>query len=614
MAQPQHTRNDRHNPPGGDIYDVFATSMARRTFETFANWRVTVTEISSPDSERAEYRSLFESYLRERDLVRLPPVYEGYPTPRFTQAIDYFTTRHRGEAVAQRRGLADFSNRNLFTEGTQFSVDFPLPPANPSSTAYEVLSTPPRLLADRGFIGERIYSVAPIDSVNPGFADPALASSDGRIPVAAEGLWSAYGGEQLSRLAPIPLEFYVTHADLLLPRAVAYSTGLIDYFYRGKLSVSAPADGPYAALDHGTPHFVDVQGYPRRHDNNAVFGFTRLRLRVANLTPAIAPSGGGAGVRQVAAGGRLLAVARYHRNPCYQANLDGEWTRVFPGDIAQVPAAGACASRDALRTGYEEISVSAPINVRGDIDQQNPLAAAFDFSADPIPINVTDLRVQVVYRGVLGEEADGIAVGHADLPEPFYVAFLNNSDYYNEYGAWVRGTPNGLFPPEEVGNLELIMGVAGGNGVRVIDSVGVLRSARFARVAVLDQSAPYAAYLALRFVADQIGVGRTFDIASAPVRQATREEVGLGGYQPMPTIRERGVSYHVLGGLHRREGDLPAPPLYELPPMSPRTADPNVLSVVQGLIRTDEAGTTWPIQLMAPTTLNPAEFDGGQVH
>ena len=65
------------------------------------------------------------------------------------------------------------------------------------------------------------------------------------------------------------------------------------------------------------------------------------------------------------------------------------------------------------------------------------IPVTFDFGSDPIPVNATDLFVQVVYRGPLGDEQDGIAVGMYDVREPSYLTLWNNSDYAACNGAWV---------------------------------------------------------------------------------------------------------------------------------------------------------------------------------
>jgi hypothetical protein len=96
------------------------------------------------------------------------------------------------------------------------------------------------------------------------------------------------------------------------------------------------------------------------------------------------------------------------------------------------------------RSKYQEISVSAPAVVTAtNLNGASSTPVTFDFSNDPIPINATDLFIQVVYRGQLGNEKDGIAVGMIDVREPSYVTLWNNSDYAGCNGAWATGNGNG---------------------------------------------------------------------------------------------------------------------------------------------------------------------------
>jgi hypothetical protein len=54
---------------------------------------------------------------------------------------------------------------------------------------------------------------------------------------------------------------------------------------------------------------------------------------------------------------------------------------------------------------------------------------AFDFP-NPIPINATDLQLQVVYRGPLGSEPDAVAVATRDISEPTYIYQYSSWDQY----------------------------------------------------------------------------------------------------------------------------------------------------------------------------------------
>ena len=248
MAQPQHTRNDAHNPSGLFGRDFGATTPSRRTYEIFTNWRVTPNEeLSSPESERDYFGQMFGDRLLVPDVST-----RAYPIPRFARASDYFTTRRDGLSVSTRRGMADFSNRNFYTEGTVMSTDYPSPPSNPTDPSLSIVTTAPRLLANGSTFREQWIYFPGSDPFESIAADPALIQHAGLIPVGNVSMWSRPSGFVAFQNG-IPLDFYQAHADMLIPRAIAYSAGLVDFFFRGTLEVLAPTDIPIALLDHGTP-------------------------------------------------------------------------------------------------------------------------------------------------------------------------------------------------------------------------------------------------------------------------------------------------------------------------------------------------------------------------
>ena len=119
-----------------------------------------------------------------------------------------------------------------------------------------------------------------------------------------------------------------------------------------------------------------------------------------------------------------------------------------------------------LRTDFQEISVSAELPITAEADLPGgrggtapaSLEKVFDFSADPIPVNATDLFIQVVYRGQLGEETDGIAVGNFDVQEPTFYAGWNNTDYYfNEsLSQWLA--PTATYPARVINGIRVCAG------------------------------------------------------------------------------------------------------------------------------------------------------------
>jgi hypothetical protein len=180
-----------------------------------------------------------------------------------------------------------------------------------------------------------------------------------------------------------------TAQSLLIPRAVGYSAGLINYFFRGKMQISLPPDGVYSLID-GT-----------------ATGFSKVKLGLTNASPQ----------GEDMTGGTLVAVAKFHRNKCYANDLS---------DALSLDGNLHCRSEN------EEIVVSEPIK---DVTLGNsPTQFPFDFSKHPIPKSATDLYIQVVYRGKLGSEADAVVVATKDISEPTYFSYHNDTDYIHIAG------------------------------------------------------------------------------------------------------------------------------------------------------------------------------------
>jgi hypothetical protein len=200
--------------------------------------------------------------------------------------------------------------------------------------------------------------------------------------------------------------------DFLLPRAAAYSTGLINYFFRGRIEITLPAEGVYGVLDHATTYAAGQ-------------GFGKLKLRLRNASPdGVKPSG--ERVPQAMQGGTLVAVAKYTLNGCYQPDLSGDYGARY--DTGEIFEPANCSFAQYL-AGEEQIAQSTAI-LAASLDPVTPTEFTFDFSSQPIPVNARDLRVQVVYTGTLGAEQDAIAFGGKDISEPTHLSIYNSSDYF----------------------------------------------------------------------------------------------------------------------------------------------------------------------------------------
>jgi hypothetical protein len=255
------------------------------------------------------------------------------------------------------------------------------------------------------------------------------------------------------------LDFYLDetcHADYaqkLIPRAVGYSAGLLNYFFRGNLEISAPDTYVYSITDGSVT--------PQQ--------FTHIKAKVLNTTP-----------NENIQNGILQAVARYKVIPNYSP------------DLSNYPPDGVV-----MKTIDFSYSVSEPITLTTEeITSLNtqPTEFTFDFTADTIPAGITDLSLQVVFKGTLGSETDiAIAVGMKDLMEPTHHIFWNLTDMFSLDGHLyiaddIRNDPRvagAYIDPHDI-NFEIAyMGESPPASSPIISATGALPAGRHIRLLVL---------------------------------------------------------------------------------------------------------------------------------
>ncbi len=379
MGQPQHTRNDTHLGPSighESTYEKYIDCLAVGCLIKYTNGPETPLPLLT---------------------------YGNYPLPRFNNYGDFWSTR---DGVTAGRGLADYSNRGFFSAGTNLGKnDYQYPSNNPGSYTLESTAIA-GLIPSLPSVTMNFLTGAVPDTLNP---DPR---NDVRLTT--ESLWDLFLGS--FRTYNLNRFNYNDMASLLVPRAVSYSAGFIDYFFRGKLEISPPTEEVYAIVDHKTVNKKDTDG------------FTRIKLKLKNITQPIN------GVPQDMVGGQLLAVAKFRRNVCYQPDLSGEF------DLRTDLTWNGDCSQDTYRTEEEEILVSEPKTNVSLSSDPSALPTAFTFTfTKPIPINATDLYLQVVYRGPLGTEYDAVVVATKDTYEPTFFSYYNGTDYTminDEYYTW----------------------------------------------------------------------------------------------------------------------------------------------------------------------------------
>jgi hypothetical protein len=488
-ASPQHVRGEPHSLlcNGGFIDDAFEASVATRTYENFSNYRVTFRFDRVLEQAGVTARYSFSNFCDDEKWRRMfdagnqqeprnITAWEQdntYPTPQFSVQRKFFTTRLEDAALNARRGLADYTNRGFFTEGAfEASLGLPNPdlPSPPpvNDPSYAPGTTQTVAVPGLGSVSAQTLFWRVPDAISPNYPDPNIDAS-GRTPVVSRSLWNdvyVIDGVNIPIQGTggnLTLENYTQISDMLPPRAIAYTTGMLNFFFRGKLEIEPLAERMFGVVDMGQPHTMTQDGYPIVTATNKVLGFEKIRLKVRNVTPPIVESGTNEVVNQISGSGKLVAVARYHRNPCYKPDLSGERVQSFALPPQLIITEPTCP--DGVRTNYQEISVSAPMMITSIAElpggTNTPLASVektFDFSADPIPVNATDLFIQVVYRGQLGQETDGIAVGTFDVQEPTFYAAWNNTDYFFSEPLFQWLTPNATFPARVIQGIRVCAG------------------------------------------------------------------------------------------------------------------------------------------------------------
>ncbi|MGH8482295.1 MAG: hypothetical protein ACRES8_07535 [Nevskiaceae bacterium] len=401
MHQPQHVRSDTHC----DDSPVF-----------FGWWLP--NGCATPVASTFLYRpSAYEQYVWEQGAISL----DGYRVPDYAT---FDSARKFWENGS--KGAAEFTSRNFVSVATNFRLEtltrpfviradqnHPFPHENAAKLVGVDINDPRlvRHVTDPApMLGDITFVQTPIvDAYSPSIDTNDRAST---LSILYDSV-VLEGGETMPLYVPaftLNSVNYQAAAEFLLPRAAAYSTGLINYFFRGRIGIGLPGEGVYGIVDHATA-------------SAAGEGFGRLKLKLSNASPdGEKPSG--EAVPQTMQGGTLVAIAKYTLNSCYQPDLSGDFAvKIDTGEVIYPTC-----SLDQYFAGEEQISQSVAILAA--TLEKTPAEFIFDFSSQPIPVNARDLRIQVVYTGQLGAEEDGIAFGGRDISEPTHLMIYNNSDYY----------------------------------------------------------------------------------------------------------------------------------------------------------------------------------------
>jgi hypothetical protein len=404
MAQPQHVRNEDHCDATACVGPVYKPSGYEKHM---LNNRL--------------------SFVRTLAQSASVPILFGLPREFWNMNTDNaLQTTNPTQAATADAGLAAYTSTNFVSAGTDFrlrgsnelrallpAADYGFPVTsgrwNDESLATLYANTPggvPTVLKNAlcsgdasackmRFMGTRTDPSARTSSISifaPEMFNPANAFTGDR-----EGVFQ---------------QNYFTYDDAaakLIPKAVEYSAGLINYFFRGEMEISLPEEGVYGVVDHAV------------EKTKGTDGFRLIKMKVKNTTPAINSARGV--IAQHMTNGEFRAVAKFRRNTCYTPNLMGQIGSYVGTNPPPTKDYAACVS------SADEIVVSEPEPAAHSLVAGGaPVAMKFSFAA-PIPIEATDVFIQVLFKGTLGEEVGAVAVTSKDISEPTFLAFINSNDY-----------------------------------------------------------------------------------------------------------------------------------------------------------------------------------------
>jgi hypothetical protein len=259
-ASPGHARNDPHILFN---YESAIDGLRLREASTFASWRDSAPD--TPGAPDPGWQSLDGNPLAPIAIARLVDA-------------DRYTGANPGVTAGALIGLSEYTNANFFSEDRIFTEN----DANPQSR----FPVPKRSSVVEQDVNVQVGGA----TVKRRYLVKAADGATG-YRLATVGFLREYHrrfGLDLGRFRETPSldeAVYRDYAERLVPRAVTYSTALLDYFFRGRLFVSG--DDVSMAIRNSSDE--PMSGTFTLYYDDA--GDTRRPVPGASWTGALAPGG-----------------------------------------------------------------------------------------------------------------------------------------------------------------------------------------------------------------------------------------------------------------------------------------------------------------------------------
>ncbi len=366
-------------------------------------------------------------------------------------------------------GLAEYTNANFFSEDTIFK-DY-LHPAreNTNFSSFDLL--PVTVITTPGNINHDTFYIR-------GYGKEHLAGLKYFSKEITDSLNERY---QLNLM--LDNRCYEEYAKYLIPRAVGYSAGLLNYFFRGDINLKyeTGTNRGYVIVNNTNEDMSGEFGiyYDNSEDKRVKIwskGFTLKALQKSDIFDFLPPGDskeagkyilvfrGRLGKENGAVVGNVSSVRALEITPpdkYVYSVIDGsqipqQFTKIklkirnITGEEIQNGALQAMAEY-IKRTDYQpDLSTDPPTDESRELDfsysvsetiavpslsATEPIEFTFDFTSNPIPAGITDLNLKVIFKGTIGDEIDTAqAIGTKDIMEPTHHVFWNLSDMFSING------------------------------------------------------------------------------------------------------------------------------------------------------------------------------------
>lgn len=263
-----------------------------------------------------------------------------------------------------QQGLSEYSNANFVSDDTIFSSDFPFPRSSGLDKQF------PKVIID--YVADEKALYASRIKAGEGEAIEHFL----RVTYLQRKLDDIGASHIYDRSYSLDDTCYKDYVTKLIPPTVGYSAALINYFFRGVLEISLPEDGIYGFAP-----------YPEE-------GFKTITLMVKNITP-----------------GERMENGKWSLLVCYRdLSVGGE----FDGEKPPQPE-------------IEQKYIVADFLTNVSLASDEQVKFTFELS-EPLPVNVADVTLTVVFKGDLGTElTDAVAIGFKDISEPTAIEVYNDT-------------------------------------------------------------------------------------------------------------------------------------------------------------------------------------------